>query len=67
MLSVIQSGSVRLYGERMTARWDLIAAARFDDTIDVLRRAGYEPYLLLEEWEMPLFRKCRRREPVPRI
>ena len=25
-------------------------------TIDVLRRSGYEPYLLLEDWEMPLFR-----------
>jgi len=56
VLSQIQSGSVRLYGGRMTARWDFIGAARFDDTIDVLRRSGYEPYLLLEDWEMPLFR-----------
>jgi hypothetical protein len=57
VLSVIQSGSVRLYGKRMTARWDSIAPARFDATIDVLRQEGYEPYLLLEEWEVPLFRK----------
>jgi hypothetical protein len=57
VLSQIQSGSVRLYGKRMTARWDFIEAARFDDTIDVLRRSGYEPYRLLEDWEMPLFRK----------
>jgi hypothetical protein len=56
VLSQIQSGSVRLYGKRMTARWDFIEAARFDETVDVLRRSGYEPYLLLEDWEMPLFR-----------
>jgi hypothetical protein len=60
VLSQIQSGSVRLYGGRMTARWDFIEAARFDDTVDVLRRSGYEPYLLLEEWEMPLFRNYVR-------
>ena len=55
VLSVIQSGSVRLYGRRMSARWDVIAPERFDETIDFLRRSGYEPYLLLESWEMPLF------------
>ena len=59
-MSQIQSGSVRLYGGRLTARWDFIEAARFDDTIDALRRSGYEPYLLLEDWEMPLFRKYVR-------
>jgi hypothetical protein len=57
VLSVIQSGSVRLYGKRMSVRWDMIAPARLDEAIDLLRRSGYEPYLLLEAWEMPLFRK----------
>jgi len=57
VLSMTESGSVRLYGKRMTARWDLIAPERFDDTVDILGRAGYEPYLLLEDWEMPLYRK----------
>jgi hypothetical protein len=56
VLTVIESGSVRLYGKRMTARWDWIEGARFDDTVNALRRAGYEPYLLLEDWEIPLFR-----------
>jgi oligosaccharyl transferase STT3 subunit len=55
VLTQIESGSVRLYGKRMTARWDFIEAARFDDTVDVLRRSGYDPYLLLEDWEIPLF------------
>ena len=57
VLSQVQSGSVRLYGKRMTARWDFIEPSRFDDTIEMLGRAGYEPYLLLEDWEVPLFRK----------
>ncbi|HYS70741.1 MAG TPA: hypothetical protein VEM14_10910, partial [Gemmatimonadaceae bacterium] len=57
VLSVIQSGSVRLYGDRLTARWDWIEPARFDETIDILRRAGYEPYLLLEASETPQFRE----------
>jgi hypothetical protein len=56
VLTQVESGSVRLYGKRLTARWDFIEAARFDDTVDVLRRSGYEPYLLLEDWEIPLFR-----------
>jgi hypothetical protein len=57
VLTVIQSGSVRLYGKRMSVRWDMMAPARFDEAIDLLRRSGYEPYLLLEDWELPLFRK----------
>jgi hypothetical protein len=57
VVSVIQSGSVRLYGERLTVRWDWIQPARFDETIDILRRAGYDPYLLLEASEVPQFRK----------
>jgi len=57
VLSRIQSGSVRLYGNRLTARWDIIEPARFDETIDALRGRGYELYLLVEDSEMPIFRK----------
>jgi hypothetical protein len=57
VLSVGHSGSVRLYGKRVTARWDFIEPVRFDETIDLLRRRGYEPYLLLEDFETPVFRK----------
>ena len=56
VLTVIQSGSVRLYGGRPTLRWDQLEPERLDATIDGLRTAGYEPYLLLEEWEDPIFR-----------
>jgi len=56
VLSVIQSGSVRMYGQRPTVRWDMLEPGRLDATLDGLRAAGYAPYLLLESWEDPLFR-----------
>jgi hypothetical protein len=56
VLTVIQSGSVRLYGRRPTLRWDQMLPERLDQTLDGLRAAGYVPYLLLESWEEDLFR-----------
>ena len=57
MLSVIQSGSVRLYGKHMTMRWDEVPAASLDRTIATLKERGYAPYILLEDWEEPMFRQ----------
>jgi hypothetical protein len=56
VLTVIQSGSVRLYGRRPTLRWDQLPPEQLDQTLDGLRAAGYVPYLLLESWEEDLFR-----------
>lgn len=56
VLTVIQSGSVRMYGRRPTLRWDMLPPDRLDQTLDGLRAAGYAPYLLLEDWEDDLFR-----------
>jgi hypothetical protein len=56
VLSVIQSGSVRWYGQRPTLRWDMLPPDQLDDTLDGLRKAGYDPYVLLEDWEDDLFR-----------
>jgi len=56
VITVIQSGSIRLYGHRPTLRWDELPAEKLDATIDALRTHGYEPYLLLEDWEEPMFR-----------
>jgi hypothetical protein len=33
-----------------------VADERLDEAIAVLSAHGYEPYILLEEWEEPLFR-----------
>jgi len=57
VITTIQSGSIRWYGQRMTLRWDLVEDERLDRAIDVLRSHGYEPYILLEDYEEPDFRR----------
>jgi hypothetical protein len=56
VMSMIQSGSLRLYGDRLTVRWDMLPANKLDAAVQALQAAGYRPYLLLEDWELPLFR-----------
>jgi hypothetical protein len=56
LVSVIQSGSIRLYGHRTTVRWDQLTAEQFDGALRTLRKSGYAPYILLEDWEEPEFR-----------
>ncbi len=51
-----QSGSVRYYAARPTLAWDLLDPRAMDGAIAFLRRAGYEPYFVLETWEEPRFR-----------
>jgi hypothetical protein len=57
VLTLIQSGSIRMYGGRATVRWDWLPGDRLDDAITVLSAHGYEPYILLEDWEEPQFRQ----------
>jgi len=56
VLSLDESGSVRLYGHRQTVRWDIVAADRLDRTLQILREHEFTPYILLEPWEEALFR-----------
>jgi hypothetical protein len=56
VITVVHSGSVRLYGDRPTVRWDGLKAECLDDAVAILVEHGYEPYILLEEWEEPLFK-----------
>ena len=56
VISLIHSGSVRLYGERQSLRWDLIDPDRLDAAIRSLQEHNYVPYFLLEDWEEPRFR-----------
>lgn len=51
------TGNVRLYSGRLTIRWDQLNRNWLDPSIDFMRRAGYEPYILLDDWEIPLFRQ----------
>jgi hypothetical protein len=51
-----QSGSVRFYSGRKTLVWDSLDPAWLDRAVDYGRQRGFEPYLLFERWEEPLFR-----------
>ena len=50
------SGSITYYSGRPTLRWDLLDAASLDRAIASLRRAGYEPYAVLDGGENEQFR-----------
>jgi dolichyl-phosphate-mannose-protein mannosyltransferase len=52
-----ESGSVRYYGHRKTLVWDALDPAWLDRAIAYTRMRGYEPYLLFEGWEEPIFRQ----------
>ena len=52
-----ESGSVRYYGHRNTLVWDALDPAWLDRAVAYLRMRGYEPYLLFEGWEEPIFRQ----------
>lgn len=56
LLSMQHSGSVRYYSGRLTIRYDLIAPGQLDFVIEELRRLGYRPYLVLDDWEESAFR-----------
>jgi hypothetical protein len=52
-----QSGSVRFYSGRPTVVWDGLDPAWLDRAVLFARQRGLAPFLLLERWEEPLFRK----------
>jgi hypothetical protein len=51
------SGSVRYYSGRPTLRYDALDADWLDRAIAHVRTAGFEPYLILERWELAKFRE----------
>jgi len=56
LLSVQESGPLRLYGGRTTVRFDQLDAQGLDAAVQFLDRAGYRPYFVLEAWEEAQFR-----------
>ncbi|HVH26523.1 MAG TPA: hypothetical protein VM818_07190 [Vicinamibacterales bacterium] len=56
VISMHHSGSVRYYSGRLTVRYDYIPDEQLDSVVNELRRLGYHPYFVLEEWEEPNFR-----------
>jgi hypothetical protein len=57
ILSMQHSGSLRFYGRRLTLRYDYLPPEWWPRALDVLIEKGYEPFILLEDWEQPEFRK----------
>lgn len=55
-ISMQHSGSIRYYSGRLTLRYDWIIEQRLDWLMTELRRLGYHPYIMLDDWEVPRFR-----------
>ena len=56
VLASLHSGTIRMYGERQSIRWDQIPQSALGETVQRLVAAGYEPYLALDlPSEPPLF------------
>jgi hypothetical protein len=57
IICVQHSGSLRYYAHRVTLRYDSLYEHRLDTTLNELRAKGYRPYIVLDDWEEPEFRK----------
>ena len=56
VLASLHSGTIRMYGDRQSIRWDQIPQSALGETVQRLVAAGYEPYLALDlPSEPPLF------------
>ena len=65
VLAGLHSGTIRLYGERATIRWDQIPEQALTATLRALMEAGYEPYLALDlPSEPPLFEERFKGQPL---
>ena len=55
-ITVWNSGSVRYHADREAILWDSMDPASLDLAVAWLSARGLEPYLVVEEWEEPIFR-----------
>jgi hypothetical protein len=55
ILTSAHSGTVRYYAGRVTLRFDVLDPAWLDRAVAWLQARGRHPYILLEDWEAPLF------------
>ena len=56
LLSMQHSGSLRFYSGRLTLRYDWVKPPWARDIAPGLERAGYHPYLVIDDWEAPYVR-----------
>jgi hypothetical protein len=55
VLAVQHSGSVRYYANRVTLRFDWLPPDQLDAAIHDLTAKGYQPYLVVDDWEQKDF------------
>jgi 4-amino-4-deoxy-L-arabinose transferase-like glycosyltransferase len=53
--SLQHSGSIRHYTRRLTLRYDLLERNWLDGSIEYMEQIGYEPFIVLDYWEVPRF------------
>jgi 4-amino-4-deoxy-L-arabinose transferase-like glycosyltransferase len=51
------SGSIRYYSGRLTLRHDRLSPGWLDFSVEHLRKLGYEPFFVLDDWEVEDFLK----------
>ena len=56
LLSVQESGSLRMYGGRTTVRFDHIDPKGLEAAVQFFDGSGYRPYFVIEAWEEAQFR-----------
>jgi hypothetical protein len=57
ILSVWDSGAVRFHGRKDALSWEALDPAWLDRSIQWLDNHGHRPYILVESWEEPGFRR----------
>jgi hypothetical protein len=50
-------GSIRYYSGRLTIRWDYLPPEWLDRSIAHMQQAGYVPFFVLDDWEVPRVRE----------
>ena len=57
VLSVWDSGAVRFHGRREALRWEVLDSQWLERSLEWLGRRGRQPYIMVESWEEPGFRR----------
>jgi Dolichyl-phosphate-mannose-protein mannosyltransferase len=57
VLSVWDSGAVRFHGRREALSWEALDPGWLDRSLQWLESRGHRPYILVESWEEPGFRR----------
>jgi hypothetical protein len=57
ILTTWDSGAIRFHAHKEAIVWDALDAAWLDRALAWLSQHGYQPFILVESWEEPLFRE----------